>query len=124
MDIGSWIFGPQIVGSVFFILGLVQFIFPPKHINRWYGFRTPSAKKNQQTWDAANRYSAIYLIKSGLILLIAGLLITWALQHVFIPFNLKEALLVFLFLVAGMLPSVLMIVATEKYLRNTFDRKP
>ena len=40
------------------IISAVFRIFPPKKINRFYGYRTKSSMKNQDAWDEANRFSA------------------------------------------------------------------
>src|SRR5580698_5298318 len=111
-----WIFGPQLMGVMFLIIGGILYLFPPKRINDFYGYKTEAAKKNQQTWDAANRYSSIYLIKAGLALLIIGFMITALFNEVVIPFKLRAGLTVFLLILSAMLPTILMIVSTEKYL--------
>jgi len=121
--IAAWLFGPQILGFVFLILGLVQHFFPPKKINNWYGYRTPAAQKNQQTWDEGNRYSAIYMIKSSLVVIVIGLLIALVMNTTPITLKVREAITVFLFLVSGMVPPILMITATEKHLTKTFGNK-
>ena len=40
------------------IVSAVFRIFPPKKINRFYGYRTKSSMKNQDTWNEANRFAA------------------------------------------------------------------
>ncbi|HEY0244904.1 MAG TPA: SdpI family protein [Mucilaginibacter sp.] len=116
----SWLFGPQIMGLILLIIGVILHYFPPKKINNWYGYRTPASQQNQQTWDEANRYSAIYMMKCGLVVLVAGLLLTLIMNMVTVPFKIREAITVFAFLISGMLPAVLMIVTTEKHLTKTF----
>jgi len=37
-------------------------MFPPKKINRYYGYKTKSSKINQDTWNEANRFAANLLI--------------------------------------------------------------
>ena len=51
-----------IIISIFFISGLVFYLFPPKKINNFYGYRTYLSKKNNETWLLANRNSALYLL--------------------------------------------------------------
>lgn len=34
---------------------LIANMTPEKRINRWYGFRSPKAKKNQANWDLAQK---------------------------------------------------------------------
>jgi len=119
----SWIFGPQLLGVMFLLIGGIQYLLPPKRINDYYGYKTEAAKKNQQTWDAANRYSSIYMIKAGLALLIVGFMVTALFNEIVIPFKLRTGLTIFLLILSAMLPAILMIVSTEKYLTKTFGQK-
>jgi uncharacterized membrane protein len=116
----SWIIGPQLIGIIFIILGLIQLWFPPKHINKYYGYKMPSAMKNQQTWDEANRYATRYTIKCGLVLIVAGILTTTIFKVVVMPFKMKEAFTILVFLFSGMFPAIAIIVATEKHLSKVF----
>jgi uncharacterized membrane protein len=60
--------------SIIFFAGILVFaamlfyIFPPKRINYLYGYRTPSAMKSPERWQFAQRYSAIAMLKCGLLL--------------------------------------------------------
>jgi uncharacterized membrane protein len=117
-----WIFGPQLIGAVFFVIGLITLCFPPKHINKYYGYRLPSAMKNQQTWNEANRYATRYMLKAGLWIFITGILITLILRLLPIAFEIKEALTIFLFIFSGIVPAVFSIVATERHLNKTFNK--
>jgi uncharacterized membrane protein len=121
MGLAGWLFGPQLIGAVVFVIGLITLCFPPKHINRYYGYRLPSAMKNQQTWKAANRYASRYMLKCGLWIFIGGALITFVFRILPMSYKLEEGLTVLLFIISGMLPAVLSIVATERYLKKTFD---
>lgn len=123
MGLASWILGPQLIGIVIFMIGLIILYFPPKRINRYYGYRLPSAMKNQQTWDVANRYSAIYMIKCGLIKIAVGIVTTALLVEIPMPFKIKMALTMFSLIATGMLSAILSIAATEKHLEKTFDKK-
>jgi uncharacterized membrane protein len=119
----SWIFGPQIAGTLFLIMGLIFNKFPPKKINELYGYRTLASKKNQQTWDVANRYAAKYMIRCGIIVLIIGLLFTGILKEIPIPGKIKGALTALFFISSGIIPCILLIVATEKHLDKIFGNK-
>ncbi len=59
---------PAYVGIAFVLSGLVLYKFPPKKINYFYGYRTPSAMRNQKNWDFSQTYSAIRLIVTGIII--------------------------------------------------------
>src|ERR1700754_2388010 len=93
--IATWVLGPQVIGMILLIIGSIQHYFPPKKINNWYGYRTPSAQRNQQTWDEANRYSANYMIKCGITLVIIGLLIACVLNIIAPPIKVRAIVTIF-----------------------------
>jgi uncharacterized membrane protein len=112
MKIAHWIIGPQLIGLVLLIVGYIQWFFPPKKINNWYGYRSEAAKKNQKTWDEANYYSALLTINIGYMCIIAGLLLAW-----FVPLEygyVLPATIIF----AGIGSAVILIVKTETHLQN------
>lgn len=57
-----------LVGFIFVIAALVVYIFPPKKINDFYGYRTASSMKSQETWDFSQRFSAVKMGQVGLLL--------------------------------------------------------
>lgn len=118
----EWVIGPQLIGLVFIIMGYIQKAYPPKKINKYYGYRTPAATKNQETWDEANRYSAGIMIKTGLILLIAGLILTFLLQIIPMPEKIKFALTYLMLLASSMGSAITMLTSTERHLEKTFDK--
>lgn len=65
-----------LVGGIFLIMGLIFKCFPPKVINSVYGYRTSFSMKTQETWDEAQRYSALSFIFCGAALLLAAVLCT------------------------------------------------
>jgi uncharacterized membrane protein len=83
----------------------------------------PSAQKNQETWDEANRYAAIYMIKCGIVVLVLGCILTFIFRIVSMPSNVRDGLAMFSMIVSGMAPVLVMIVATEKHLSKKFDQK-
>lgn len=112
-----WIVGPQMVGLMFIILGLLQKLFPPKKPNGFYGYRMPSVSASQPKWQEAQRYSAIIMMKLGLIYIIIGLLIAAVLyQFNVVHTNAPVILTIF----AGISAPVLLIVFTEKHLNKVF----
>jgi len=111
------------VGVILLLLGCIFHYYPPKYINKWYGYRMPSAQKSQATWDEANRYSAICMLKSGMALLIVGLLITFILKEVNIPARLKEGLTALFLIASGPIPCLFIIVSTENHLEKTFHKE-
>lgn len=99
------------------IVGCIQKYYPPKRINNLYGYRTDSSKKSQQTWDEANRYSAILMIKMGLIAIVLGLIMAAI-------FSIKyELVMVITTTFTGIGFAVVLMVKTEKHLEKTFDKK-
>ena len=62
------------VGLIFTFAGLLMFYLPPKKINSLYGYRTTSSMKNQDSWNFAQRFSAIEMLKLGAFLMLASLL--------------------------------------------------
>ena len=116
----NWLFGPHVLGLLYLIIGAIQYRFPPKKINNWYGYRTSTSQKNQETWDEANRYSAKYMIKIGVIVIVIGFITTAILNNLVMSLKPKEALVIFVFMLGGMLPPILMIVATERHLNKLF----
>jgi uncharacterized membrane protein len=65
-----------LINSLIFFSGLILFIFPPKKINWYYGYRTPSSTKNQTVFKYANRISSIVLMVSSIIIYILTLLLS------------------------------------------------
>ena len=66
---------PALVGLAFIVTGLIMLRFPPKKINYFYGYRTPSSMKNQKNWDFAQTYSAKEFTKAGVILVLINSLL-------------------------------------------------
>ncbi len=57
---------------VLFAVGLLSRFLPAEHINRFYGYRTPTSRENLQNWKIANRYfGALFLPLSAVLLLAA-----------------------------------------------------
>ncbi|GAA4930432.1 SdpI family protein [Mucilaginibacter defluvii] len=124
MDLLSWIIGPQLIGIIFTLAGYIQKRFPPKKINALYGYRMPSSMKNQETWDEANHYAARFMMRSGFMLLLVGIVTTAVLCAV----NLEHETFMFVNSIL-LIPSaigfcVALIVSTEKHLSRKFDNKP
>ena len=124
MHVEHWLIGPQLIGLIFMIMGYIQKRFPPKHINGLYGYRMPSAMKNQQTWDEANSFSARYMIKLGLIMIAVGIVLVACLEMISIKEDAHMGLLAALLVVSSMTMAVLLIVGTEKHMNKVFDNKP
>jgi uncharacterized membrane protein len=56
------------------VVALVFYLFPPKRINRLYGYRTFRSMKNEDNWRIANKSSSQIMLVSVTILLLISLL--------------------------------------------------
>ena len=63
---------PTLTGFIFIVAGFIQYKFPPKSINAFYGYRTNKSMRNQKSWDFAQLYSSKLMMKSGLMLILIG----------------------------------------------------
>lgn len=59
-----------ITNGLLFLLSVIFYFFPPKKVNKFYGYRTDKASQNQEIWQFANAifnknlliYAAISLV--------------------------------------------------------------
>jgi len=121
-DIIDLLPGPHLIGLLYIIIGALQRYLPPKTPNRWYGYRTATAKTNQQTWDEANRYSAVYMMKAGAIVLVAGFIIYAATMLLHTPDGTQKIIDYTILFGAAMGIGILSTVATERHLQRTFKK--
>lgn len=61
---------PFLIGFIFIITALIMYLFPPKSINHFYGYRTSTSMKSKEVWDFAQRFSAIKLMQSAVLLML------------------------------------------------------
>ena len=57
--------------------GIVFWMYPPKKINEFYGYRTTRSRKSQEAWDFAQRYSAKLMTVLGLVALAVASIAHW-----------------------------------------------
>jgi len=119
MNYSIYLIGPHLIGALFIVIGALQRYLPPKNINRWYGYRTPAARSSQQAWDEGNRYSAIYMMKAGLFVLIVGFAINILAITYVTDFNARQMIAYFMLFGGAMGVGIAMVVATEKHLKKT-----
>lgn len=96
------------------LLVLLAWIFykkQPKSINSLYGYRTPRSMKNQQTWEAANTYSSVFMLR-----LCYGAFSLPFIGYLAYP---QQNLFVTLMVHSGLLIGV--IIFTERHLKSRFD---
>ena len=65
---------PALTGFIFIVAGFIQYKFPPKSINAFYGYRTNKSMRNQKSWDFAQLYSSKLMMKLGLMLTLMGMI--------------------------------------------------
>lgn len=54
-----------LVGAIFILAGAVQYKYPPKKINAFYGYRTARSMRDHTIWKYAQRYSAVKMMQLG-----------------------------------------------------------
>lgn len=122
MDTSLFFVGPHLIGALFIIIGLLQRFLPPKNINKWYGYRTQTAKSSQQAWDLGNRYSAIYMIRAGVVVLVAGFFIEVGMGYFGTDAGIQKTV-GYIILFGGALGiGILSTAATERYLHRTIKK--
>lgn len=104
---------PLLVGGIFLITGLITMKFPPKKINGLYGYRTKNSMKSQERWDLAQRTASNLMIRYGVIMLVSSPIFTIVEVQPWVQSTFSIALLILL--------SGLLILKTEKTLKNSFD---
>ena len=105
---------------IFLVVGIVFWMYPPKKINEFYGYRTTRSRKSQEAWDFAQRYSAKLMTIFGLAALIVA-----ATAHLFLNslcIN-SDYLMLYDICITSLLPIIGVtppIVLTELELRKRF----
>lgn len=70
----------QFIGGIIVVLvGIMFLLFPPKKINRLYGYRTKASMKSQEAWDVAQKCSAKMMLVFGTLCLV----VDWIMLHMF-----------------------------------------
>src|SRR6218665_902714 len=101
-----------LTGGIFTVAAAIMYIFPPKKINSFYGYRTPASMKSQERWTFSQRFSAIAMLQSGLGLLAVSGLGFWS------PFSPSvNNTLAWTALIAAV---ILMLYRTEKAIKAKF----
>jgi len=61
-------------GILIYIIIRITEIYPPKSMNKMYGYRTPRSMKSQEHWDFAQDYSNVQMKKAALAMILLGLI--------------------------------------------------
>ncbi len=56
------------------ILSLIYRFFPPRRINKWYGYHMASSMKNDETWREANNFAARMMTLLSIIFMAVALI--------------------------------------------------
>jgi len=105
----------MIVGLPILIIAVIFRIFPPRGINSLYGYRTASAKRNEEAWHFANRYSA-----NGLIIISAATVLLQSLDIRIVARGSAE-MIAAVFMAVGI---IAVIASTEWRLHRRLHLKP
>jgi uncharacterized membrane protein len=99
--------------GLLFLISIIFWKFPPKKVNRIYGYRTPKAIQNQEIWDFANTtFNSNLLIYAGISFLAGLAFVT------FLEAELTWQPMAFVFL-----SIIVSIVKTEKALTSNFTEE-
>jgi uncharacterized membrane protein len=60
-------------GFIMILAGFVMYKFPPKKINPFYGYKTPSSMESQEKWDFAQYFASKQMMKLGFLLAMCNL---------------------------------------------------
>lgn len=112
MLLTSFTLANLLTGFLFVSFGLWLYYYPPKYINAILGYRTEASMRNQQTWDAGNKYASRATIITGSILLLLGIL------SLFVAFLSGLHILIALGLIIIFSFSIFLL--TERYLEKKF----
>ena len=112
MDWGQQLLEAIIYGVIFIATGALMKWFPPKNINRFYGYRTRRSMSSPEAWEFANKTNATIFTYLGVLLLFFGLLV-----YMWLP---EKANLITLF--AMLLCGVGGIYYCERLLKRRFDK--
>lgn len=105
----------SMIGLTFVIVGYIMYLFPPKKINSFYGYRTIRSMKNQESWVFAQRYSAKEMMKLGAVLiLIASISIVFNFE----PYTGKSIALGIVILAI-----ILLFLRVERAIKTKFPKK-
>lgn len=99
-----------IIGILMLIIATAFKMFPPEHINYFYGYRTRLSKSNEILWKEAQRYSAITMIILSIILISIGFVLN-------LMFNTSSILLLVQFVLL-LISLAIMIFIDENHLKS------
>lgn len=79
-NIDPFVLITALTGSTFLLAAAIQYKFPPKRINHFYGYRTKNSMQNQECWNFAQRYSAVQMMRTATAIIALGAL-SWVFDY-------------------------------------------
>ena len=104
-----------IIGIIYSTAGFIFRTNPPKRINGLYGYRTKRSMKSIEAWNFAQEFSALIMIRYGLIHVAIFLILSVFIQ------NMNIAVSLILALIPTFIIAAIPIVQTEKELKKRFE---
>ncbi len=98
-------------GIIFLVIGSYYWLNPPPY-NHFWGYRTRRAKRNEDTWEEANRYASDMMIYAGIAASSIGIFF-----YLFEP----NPMGLLASMALSFVSAILFISLTELHLRTTFD---
>jgi len=114
MEVMSGLVIAALTGFILMIAGIILSTFPPKKINRWYGYRSVSSMKTNERWEFAQIYSGREMKKSGIMLLFFTIPV-W-----FMNFNINEGAGALIGIIIMIALALIPIIKTEIALKKKF----
>ena len=62
-----------VTGLIFYVAGYIQFKYPTKKINYFYGYRTKTSIRSQEIWNFSQTLSAKKIQQLGIYLFFGGI---------------------------------------------------
>ncbi|MGC6480557.1 MAG: SdpI family protein [Flavobacteriaceae bacterium] len=103
------------MGFIFWVGGRLFAKYPPKKINFWYGYRTRTSMKNQETWTYAQKIAAQQMQQMG------SYMVLCALGLSFFTFSMVWTLGITLF--SAILFPFWMLMVIERKLKKKFSSR-
>ncbi len=123
MRLSDWIIGPQILGFIIGLVGLIQLYFPFKRINGIDLYMTSSPEKNEQILAEVKWFIPRFMLKVGFGLFIAGFVIIAILNLIVTSIQLKEVLQYMFLIIALPFTRPLIMAKINSHLDKKFNNK-
>lgn len=99
------------IGVIYIIIGVIFKYLKVKKINGLVGYRTSNSTSNQENWNKANSYFPNVMIKTGIIMIIVGIIL-------YLIFPSSEVIIMTYLLGSPIVSIFYMIHSTEKHINS------